>query len=84
MDEPTNVRDMIPLELLEQAVQGYSGTVLLVSHDGTFVSIVVTRLCAALGMTTSERDVDQYKTEGARSQMHIFWWSNAPLEMGAR
>ena len=42
LDEPTNDLDVETLELLEELLLGYSGTVLLVSHDRTFVNNVVT------------------------------------------
>lgn len=42
MDEPTNDLDVETLELLEELLIGYSGTVLLVSHDRTFLNNVVT------------------------------------------
>jgi len=42
LDEPTNDLDMDTLELLEDLLVGYSGTVLLVSHDRHFLDQVVT------------------------------------------
>lgn len=42
LDEPTNDLDAETLELLEELVIDYSGTVLLVSHDRTFLNNVVT------------------------------------------
>jgi len=42
MDEPTNDLDVETLELLEELVMDYKGTVLLVSHDREFVNNVVT------------------------------------------
>ena len=42
LDEPTNDLDMETLELLEEMLVGYAGTVLLVSHDRTFLNNVVT------------------------------------------
>ncbi|WP_130471635.1 ATP-binding cassette domain-containing protein [Candidatus Magnetaquicoccus inordinatus] len=42
MDEPTNDLDVETLELLEALLVDYSGTVLLVSHDRTFLNHVVT------------------------------------------
>jgi ABC transport system ATP-binding/permease protein len=49
LDEPTNDLDIESLELLEQAVQDFPGTVLLVSHDRAFVDNVVTQTIAPLG-----------------------------------
>ncbi|MBX3438979.1 MAG: ATP-binding cassette domain-containing protein [Planctomycetaceae bacterium] len=42
LDEPTNDLDAETLELLEELVTEYGGTVLLVSHDRTFLNNVVT------------------------------------------
>lgn len=42
LDEPTNDLDMETLELLEELLLSFSGTVLLVSHDRTFLDNVVT------------------------------------------
>ncbi|MFZ5775336.1 MAG: ATP-binding cassette domain-containing protein [Thermodesulfobacteriota bacterium] len=42
MDEPTNDLDVETLELLEELLLDYQGTLLLVSHDRTFLNNVVT------------------------------------------
>ena len=42
MDEPTNDLDLDTLELLEELLLDYKGTLLLVSHDRTFLNNVVT------------------------------------------
>lgn len=42
LDEPTNDLDMETLDLLEELLLDYKGTVLLVSHDRTFLNNVVT------------------------------------------
>ena len=42
MDEPTNDLDIETLELLEELLQDYAGTLLLVSHDREFLNNVVT------------------------------------------
>ena len=42
MDEPTNDLDVETLELLEELLMDYSGTLLLVSHDREFLDNVVT------------------------------------------
>jgi ATP-binding cassette subfamily F protein uup len=46
LDEPTNDLDIDTLELLEELLQGYDGTVFLVSHDRTFLDNVVTSTIA--------------------------------------
>jgi ATP-binding cassette subfamily F protein uup len=49
LDEPTNDLDMETLDLLEQLLQDYDGTVLLVSHDRAFLDAVVTQTVAYEG-----------------------------------
>jgi len=49
LDEPTNDLDMESLELLEETLQSYSGTLLLVSHDRAFLDNVVTQTLVAEG-----------------------------------
>jgi len=49
LDEPTNDLDIESLELLEQKLQDYAGTLLLVSHDRRFLDNVVTQTVAAEG-----------------------------------
>ncbi|MNU37972.1 ABC transporter ATP-binding protein uup [compost metagenome] len=49
LDEPTNDLDIETLELLEELLQEYAGTVLLVSHDRAFLNNVVTQTIAYEG-----------------------------------
>ncbi len=49
LDEPTNDLDIETLELLEELLQDYPGTVFLVSHDREFLNNVVTQTIAAEG-----------------------------------
>ncbi len=49
LDEPTNDLDIESLELLEETLQGYTGTLLLVSHDRAFLDNVVTQTLVAEG-----------------------------------
>jgi ATP-binding cassette subfamily F protein uup len=49
LDEPTNDLDIDTLELLEQLLEEYTGTVFLVSHDRTFLDNVVTQVIVAEG-----------------------------------
>jgi len=49
LDEPTNDLDIESLELLEDTLQSYSGTLLLVSHDRAFLDNVVTQTIVAEG-----------------------------------
>lgn len=49
LDEPTNDLDIDTLELLEELLENYTGTVFLVSHDRTFLDNVVTQVIAFEG-----------------------------------
>ncbi len=49
LDEPTNDLDIETLDLLEELLQNYDGTVFLVSHDRTFLDNVVTSTIAFEG-----------------------------------
>jgi len=49
LDEPTNDLDIDTLELLEELLLDYNGTLLLVSHDRAFLANVVTQTFAAEG-----------------------------------
>jgi len=60
LDEPTNDLDIDSLELLEQTLQDYGGTLLLVSHDRAFLDSVVTQTLAANGDGTWKEYVGGY------------------------
>lgn len=49
LDEPTNDLDIDSLELLEQTLQNYPGTLILASHDRRFLDNVVTEVLAPEG-----------------------------------
>ncbi len=49
LDEPTNDLDIGTLAMLEQALAGYDGTVILVSHDRAFMDRVASRVLAFEG-----------------------------------
>ncbi|HYD81779.1 MAG TPA: ATP-binding cassette domain-containing protein [Paucimonas sp.] len=49
LDEPTNDLDIDTLELLEELLEDYDGTVFLVSHDRAFLDNVVTQVIVAEG-----------------------------------
>jgi ABC transport system ATP-binding/permease protein len=60
MDEPTNDLDIDSLELLEDTLQNYGGTLLLVSHDRAFLDNVVTQTLVARGDGTWQEYVGGY------------------------
>jgi ATP-binding cassette subfamily F protein uup len=49
LDEPTNDLDIESLELLEDTLQEYAGTLLLVSHDRAFLDAIATQSLVAEG-----------------------------------
>ncbi len=60
MDEPTNDLDIETLELLEELLLDYSGTLLLVSHDRQFMDNVVTSTMVLEGDETVREYVGGY------------------------
>ena len=67
MDEPTNDLDMETLELLEELLAEYDGTLLLVSHDRSFLDRTVTSTLVLAGNGTVEEHVGGY-TDWVRSR----------------
>lgn len=61
LDEPTNDLDVETLDLLEELLQDYSGTVFLVSHDRYFLDQVVTSVIAYEGDATWREYVGGYE-----------------------
>jgi len=60
LDEPTNDLDIESLELLEQRLQEYTGTLLMVSHDRRFLDNVVTQTLSAEGDGVWRENVGGY------------------------
>jgi ABC transport system ATP-binding/permease protein len=73
LDEPTNDLDIDTLELLEELLQSYPGTVFLVSHDRRFLDNVVTSTIAWEGEASPglwreyEGGYEDWKTQRARA-----------------
>jgi ATP-binding cassette subfamily F protein uup len=71
LDEPTNDLDIDTLELLEDLLQDYEGTVFLVSHDRAFLDNVVTSTIAFEGdgrWREYEGGVEDWLTQSKRSR----------------
>lgn len=62
LDEPTNHLDIVSKEILEQAIAGYTGTVLYVSHDRYFINKTATRVLELVdkGIVGYDGDYDYY------------------------
>jgi ATP-binding cassette subfamily F protein uup len=70
LDEPTNDLDIETLEMLEELLQDYDGTVFLVSHDRRFVDNVVTSTLVAEGdglWREYEGGISDWQAQSARS-----------------
>ena len=70
LDEPTNDLDIDTLDLLEQLLQEYKGTVFLVSHDRYFLDNVVTSIISHEGdglWREYEGGYEDWKIQKARS-----------------
>ncbi|WP_341890568.1 ATP-binding cassette domain-containing protein [Variovorax sp. YR752] len=74
LDEPTNDLDIDTLELLEELLQNYPGTVFLVSHDRRFLDNVVTSTIAWEGDESPglwreyEGGYEEWRTQRARAR----------------
>jgi ATP-binding cassette subfamily F protein uup len=81
LDEPTNDLDIDTLDLLEELLQGYAGTVFLVSHDRRFLDDVVTSTIAWEGdpafggrpglWREYEGGYSDWKQQRARSRVNV-------------
>jgi ABC transport system ATP-binding/permease protein len=72
LDEPTNDLDIDTLELLEDLLQNYEGTVFLVSHDRAFLDNVVTSTIVFEGQgrwREYEGGVQDWLTQSRRAQV---------------
>ncbi len=84
LDEPTNDLDIDTLDLLEQLLQDYQGTVFLVSHDRTFLDNVVTSMIAYEGdglWREYEGGYEDYKVQKQRSAVIISDHDPKPTEV---
>lgn len=63
LDEPTNFLDIDAVEALEQLLIDYEGTVLLVSHDRTFIGNIADRIFAITNekLATFDGNYEQFK-----------------------
>jgi ATP-binding cassette subfamily F protein uup len=69
MDEPTNDLDAETLDLLEELVAEYAGTLLLVSHDRAFLDNVVTSTLVFEGGGSNQRICGRIQRLAASAQI---------------
>ena len=67
LDEPTNHLDLLAREVLEDALAGYPGTILFVSHDRYFINKISTRVLelSSHGVTSSLGNYEDYAARKA-------------------
>lgn len=70
LDEPTNHLDIASREALEEALDGYDGTILAVSHDRYFINRMASRVIqfSANGLTDGGNNYDAYATARAQAE----------------
>ncbi len=93
LDEPTNDLDIETLELLEELLQSYSGTVFLVSHDRRFLDNAVTSTIAWEGdpayggrpglWREYEGGYEDWKTQRERTRLALAAAATAPVSPSA-
>jgi ABC transport system ATP-binding/permease protein len=71
MDEPTNDLDVETLELLEELLDAYQGTLLLVSHDRDFIDSVATSCLVMEGDGRIEEYVGGYSDAMRQSRQRL-------------
>jgi ATP-binding cassette subfamily F protein 3 len=71
LDEPTNHLDIVSREILLEALQGFAGTVVLVSHDRHFLRCLVNRVFEIDHgrMLSYEGDYDYYLHKSGREAL---------------
>jgi ATP-binding cassette subfamily F protein uup len=80
LDEPTNDLDIDTLDLLEEFLQDYKGTVFLVSHDRQFLDNVVTSMIAFEGQGKWREYEGGYEDWKIQNQRRLDQLKNKPLE----
>jgi ATP-binding cassette subfamily F protein 3 len=70
LDEPTNNLDIASAEVLENALNDFNGTVLVISHDRYFLDRTVNRIFALENATITEY-IGGYSDYAAKAELHV-------------
>ena len=70
LDEPTNNLDIASAEVLENALNDFNGTVLVISHDRYFLDRTINRIFALENGTIAE-SIGGYSDYAARAEIHV-------------
>lgn len=83
LDEPTNHLDIVSKEILESALNRYTGTVLFVSHDRYFINMTATRILELAGQSLTDYigNYDYYLEK--KETMTDFTGSSSPAASAA-
>ena len=75
LDEPTNHLDIPSKEILEKALNNYTGTILYVSHDRYFINQTATRILDLVNQTFVNYigNYDYYLEKKRRANNHLCW-----------
>jgi len=83
LDEPTNNLDIASAEVLENALNDFNGTVLVISHDRYFLDRTINRIFALENGTITE-SIGGYSDYAARAEMRTGENSlRAPMDVGS-
>ncbi len=82
LDEPTNHLDLMTKEVLEQALTGYEGTIILVSHDRYLLNKLSTRIIELTesGVKSYNGNYDFYREQKANETSKSRENNNSPTE----
>ena len=84
LDEPTNDLDIETLDLLQELLGDYAGTILLVSHDRDFLDRVATSVIVARGRRALGRICGRLFRHGRAARLWLVWAVQTSREKGGK